>query len=69
MEAAAALDLPNPTRTWQSSKVQKCLADFGSPVSPEVDYAERLEAIRPTDTPKTTPLEPIQLTLLKRLTL
>ncbi len=44
-KAAALLNLPNPSRTWESGRVQRVLAEYGGAVEP-VDYVELLDEIR-----------------------
>jgi hypothetical protein len=58
-EAVSLMDLPNPTRTWESDRVQRVVTAYGTADIVD-DYVARLEAareVRPQTDENTTPLK------------
>jgi hypothetical protein len=53
LRACAVLGLANPTRTWNTAKVQAVVTAYGNPEL-ETDWERRLAAIREDDTPNLT---------------
>jgi hypothetical protein len=55
-KAVALLNLPNPTRTWESERVQAVVAAYGNP-DLEADWVRRLESVQIPQSPPA--LEPV----------